>query len=285
MSPSSQWLRIRVVGRPVAVGPGDAQPLQVHADQLGGPHPGGQAGGHIVRVASVHVFDPVDVPGLDGGEAGRRGQQVIRSPALGDLLQGQLVGAQAPLFHRHQSEPDGGGPQLFFVQHPPHDVLQRGDVHAALGHELAHRLAQALQTRAGGGQLHHILAADAQPHIPGRLILPQDVHGTVQTADAGAGDHTGLPAQLVQGAPDPYLIAPAGAATGQHQPPAKFFCAHPASSFGPSDPNDHIQYTTKPGRFLPPGQRAEYTNLRESFCHKAPSDIPVAASLAGWADF
>ena len=216
-------------GQTGAVGPGDAQPLQVHADQLGGPHPGGQAGGHIVRVASVHVFDPVDVPGLDGGEAGRRGQQVIRSPALGDLLQGQLVGAQAPLFHRHQSEPDGGGPQLFFVQHPPHDVLQRGDVHAALGHELAHRLAQALQTRAGGGQLHHILAADAQPHIPGRLILPQDVHGTVQTADAGAGDHTGLPAQLVQGAPDPYHAALDCAATGQHQPPAKFFCAHPAS--------------------------------------------------------
>ena len=70
-------------------------------------------------------------------------------------------------------------------------------------------------------QLHHILAADGQPHIAGRLVLVQHEHGTVQAANAGAGNDLRVPVQLHQRAPHTHLIAAAGTAAGQHQSPAR----------------------------------------------------------------
>ena len=70
-----------------------------------------------------------------------------------------------------------------------------------------------------GGQLHHILAADGQPHIPGRLIEVEGEHRAVQAADAGTRDDLRPPAQLGQRPPDAHLIAAAGTAARQHQRP------------------------------------------------------------------
>ena len=209
-------------GQAGAVGPGEAQPLQIDADQLFRAQPRGQAGGHIVEVAAVQILHPVDVAGGHGRVAGRRSQQVVGQLAPGDLLQGQLPGAQAPFFHRHQPEPDRRSPQRLLVQHPGHDPLQGGDVQPALGHDLAHCFAQGAGPGGRVGQFHHILAADGQPHIPGRLILAQHIHGAVQAADAGAGDGPGRPAQFVQRPPDPDLVTAPGPAAGQHKPAADF---------------------------------------------------------------
>ena len=229
-------------GQPRPVGFGKAQALQVDADQLLRTQPGSQPGGHIVGVAAVEILDPVDAAGRHGRVKGRRRQQVIGQLPLRDLVEGQLAGAQAALFHRHQPEPHRRGPQRVLVQHPGHNALQRGDIQPALGHELPHHLAP--RAGAGGrvGQLHHVLAADGQPHIPGRLVLAQNIHGAVQTADAGAGDGPGRPPQLVQRPPDPDLIAAPGSAPGQHQPAADLCrCIHLQPSLaGPVPPVDSV---------------------------------------------
>ena len=201
--------------------------VQIDADQFLRAQPRSQPGGHIVGVAPVQILDPVDAAGRHGGVKGGGRQQIVGQLPAGYLVQRQLVGAQAALFHRHQAKLDGRGPQRVLVQHPSHDPFQRRDVQPALGHDLPHRLAQGAGASGGVGQVQHVLAADGQPHIPGRLILAQHIHSAVQAADAGAGDSPGRPAQFVQRPPDAHLIAAPRAAAGQHQPPAAFCrCIH-----------------------------------------------------------
>ena len=56
--------------------------------------------------------------------------------AVGDVVQRQLPGLEAPLLHRDQTQPDGGSTEGVLVQHPLHDLFQRGDIHAALPHHV-----------------------------------------------------------------------------------------------------------------------------------------------------
>ena len=123
-------------GQARAVGAGDAHALQVHADQLVGPHLLGQRRGHVVPVAAIQVRDAVNDVGPQGGEAGGGGQQVVLDFAVGDVVQRQLPGLEAPLLHRDQTQPDGGSTEGVLVQHPLHDLFQRGDIHAALPHHV-----------------------------------------------------------------------------------------------------------------------------------------------------
>ena len=195
-------------GQTGAVGQGDAHSLQIHTDQLLRAHFLCQRGGHVVPVAAVEELHPIDLLGPQRGKTGRRGQQVVLHFSFRDLFQRQLAGFQAPLFHGDEAEPDGRRAEGVFVQHPLHDLFQRGDVHAALPHDVPQELMQLRQIRFFR-QLHHILTADARPHIPRRLVQVQREHCAVQAADAGA--------QFCQCPPDAHLIAAAGSAAGQHQ--------------------------------------------------------------------
>ena len=205
-------------GQAGAVGAGDAHTLQVHTDQLFCAHLLGQRGGHIVPVAAVEVRHPVDGVGPQGGEAGCRGQQVVFHLDLGDVFQRKLPGLESLLLHGHEAQPDGAFAEFIFVQHPLDDLFQRSDVHAALSHSVFEECVQLGKRRILGGQLHHILAADGQPHVPGRLVEVEGEHGAVQAADAGTRNDLGPPAQLDQRPPDAHLIAAAGAPARQHQP-------------------------------------------------------------------
>ena len=200
---------------------GDAHPLKVYAHQLLCAHPFGKAGGHVVAVAAIQKLDPVDVPRPQGREAGGGGHQVVLDLSCRDLVQRQLPGLEAPLLHRNKAKADGCGAQGILVQHPLHDLLQRGHVHAAGLHHTAQELVQGREVCILFRQLHHVLAADAQPHVPRRFVLVQHEHGTVQAAHTGAGDDLRVPVQLHQRAPHTHLIAAAGTAAGQHQSPAR----------------------------------------------------------------
>ena len=200
---------------------GDAHPLKVYAHQLLCAHPFGKAGGHVVAVAAIQKLDPVDVPRPQGREAGSGSHQVVLHPACRDLVQRQLPGLEAPLLHRDKAKAGGRGAQGILVQHPLHDLLQRGHVHAAGLHHTAQELVQGREVGILFRQLHHVLAADAQPHVPRRFVLVQHEHGTVQAAHTGAGDDLRVPVQLHQRAPHTHLIAAAGTAAGQHQSPAR----------------------------------------------------------------
>ena len=204
-------------GQAGAVGQGDAHPFQINTDQLLRAHLLGQRGGHIVPVAAIQELHPVDLLCPQGGETGGRGQQVILYLARRDILQRQLPGLQPPLFHGDKAEPDGRSPQGILIQHPLHDLFQRGHVHAAVPHHFPQEGVQLREVGVFLRQLHHVLAADAHPHIPGRFVQVQRKHGTVQAAHTGAGDDLGPPAQLGQGTPHTHLIAAARTAACQHQ--------------------------------------------------------------------
>ena len=155
--------------------------------------------------------------GPQGGEAGCRGQQVVFHLPLGDVFQRKLPGLEGLLLHGHKAQPDGAFAEFIFVQHPLDDLFQRRDVHAALSHSVFEECVQLGKRRILGGQLHHILTADGQPHVPGRLVEVEGEHGAVQAADAGTRNDLGPPAQLGQRPPDAHLIAAAGAPARQHQ--------------------------------------------------------------------
>ena len=206
-------------GQAGAVGAGDAHALKVHADQLFRPHLLGQRRGHIVPVAAVQIGNAVDGVGAQGRETGRRGQQVVFHLSLRDLFQRKLPGLERLLLHRDKTQPDGAAAEGVLVQHPLHDLFQRGDVHAALRHGVLEKGVQLRQGRVPGGQLYHILTADGKPHIPGRLVEVEGEHRTVEAAHAGARDDLGPPAQLGERPPDAHLIAAACTAACQHQRP------------------------------------------------------------------
>ena len=106
------------------------------------------------------------------------------------------------------------------------------------------------------GQLHHILTADGQPHIPRRLVQIQRKHRTIQAADAGAGDDLRPPAQLGQGAPDAHLIAAARAAACKNQSfccVLRHLCRLPLCGSGtfPEMNRFFQEYTIFPRKILP----------------------------------
>ena len=204
-------------GQTGEVGAGDAHAFQIDAHQFIRAHAFGKTGGHVVAVAAVQELDPVDLPRPQGREAGRRGHEVILHAALRDLVQRQLPGFQAPLLHGDKAKADVGAAQRVLVQHPFHDLFQRRDIHAAGLHHAAQKTVQGRQVGVFFGQLHHILAADGQPHIPRHLVQVQHEHGTVQAAHTGAGDDLRVPVQLHQSLPHAHLIAAACSAAGQHQ--------------------------------------------------------------------
>ena len=100
---------------------------------------------------------------------------------------------------------------------PLEEIVERGHVHAAVPHHFPQESVQLREVGVFLRQLHHVLAADAHPHVPGRFVQVQRKHGTVQAAHTGAGDDLGPPAQLGQGTPHTHLIAAARTAACQHQ--------------------------------------------------------------------
>ena len=110
----------------------------------------------------------------------------------------------------------------------PHGILvniavngfaQRLYVQPAAAHHIHKKVVQILFF-GGGGQLQHIVQLHGAPDVLRLLHLAHGKQNTVQRADAGTGDDIRHPAQLLQGAVDPHMVAALGTAARQHQ------CAH-----------------------------------------------------------
>ena len=114
----------------------EAHPVHVDAQGLFRAHALGQAAGHIVPVAAVNKASALDLPGAEGGEAGRRGQHILRQHPVGDLLQRQLQCLQGQLLHRHQPIADGCAAHGVLVQQGIHNGLQRLHIQAAAADDL-----------------------------------------------------------------------------------------------------------------------------------------------------
>ena len=226
-------------GQPGVVLPHDTDAVDVHAQQFGGSHLGGQLQRHVVTPAAVDVFHPVDLPGAQGGKAGAGGQHVILQPPLGNGFYGALQAAHGGHLGHHQAKVDGGPAHRRLIDQGVKTFGQRFHVQTAAADHILEESVQFLRV-AGGGHIQHIVNFQGTPQGLGLPGLAQGEHTAVQRAHAGACDDGRMPVQLLQSAPDTDLVASLGAAAGQYQ--RAYGCGIWQGNIPPCKCNEYLSY-------------------------------------------
>ena len=203
-------------GQAGIVGTGDANAVNVNANQFFRAQFGGKIQRHVIPPAAVNVIHAVNTAGPQCRKTGAGGQQIVLELPLRNILHSHADAFQRFLDGHHKAELDGRMTEQLLIQIFVDGVPQRFHVQTAAVHHILEKVPQFLPVGGFRG-LQNVVNVHRSPQFRRLVQLAHGEHSPVQAAHAGSRDDVRPQPQLQQCLISAHLITSFCSAACQNQ--------------------------------------------------------------------